>query len=686
MNKHKKNIQYLKGVGPKKSQLLKRLGIETIEDLIYFLPRNYEDRREVKKIANTENGEKANLEVTLESKPYIYKPNRKISITKAMAKDDTGVMQIVWFNQDYIANQLDTGDIIRINGKVKRSGMQIEVHNPVYVKSGEDNKQVGQISPIYNLTEKLKNSEVTRLMNLALDQYLGCIEESLPAYVLDKYKLLDIQSSIRNMHFPQSRNLYIGARNRLVFEELFTLQLGLFLLKNRYKNETEYIEFRKVDEMQEFTGDLPFELTNAQKNVLKEISKDMKSKKQMNRLVQGDVGSGKTVVAVLAMFKAFKNGYQSVMMAPTEILAYQHLESIRELAEPYGIKCELLASSVTNKNKAKIIERLKNGEIDILIGTHALIEDYVEFKNLGLAITDEQHRFGVRQRAKLSSKGKSPDILIMTATPIPRTLALILHGDLDVSVIDELPPGRKKIKTYVRSESNRGKIYEFVKGQINEGRQIYIVCPLVEESETLNIKSATQVYEELSGGKFKDYKVSLLHGKMKAKEKDAIMLEFKSGNVDILIATTVIEVGVNVPNASIMIIENSERFGLAQLHQLRGRIGRGEYQSYCILMNEGKGKVAKQRMDIMEQTNDGFLISEKDLEIRGPGEFFGIRQHGLPELRVAKFPRDMQILKAVQETSFEILDKDPELILEEHQGLRKKIKKMFNSEELIIFN
>ncbi len=406
----------------------------------------------------------------------------------------------------------------------------------------------------------------------------------------------------------------------------------------------------------------------------------------MNRLVQGDVGSGKTIIAVLAMFKAFKNGYQSVMMAPTEILAYQHLESISELFEPYGIRCELLASSVTKKNKAKIMERLKSGDIDILIGTHALIEDYVEFRNLGLAITDEQHRFGVRQRAKLSSKGKSPDILIMTATPIPRTLALILHGDLDVSVIDELPPGRKKIKTYVRKESNRRDIYDFAKTQINEGRQIYIVCPLVEESETLNIKSATELYEELSLDEFEDYRVSLLHGKMKAKEKDEVMLEFKSGKVDILISTTVIEVGVNVPNASIMIIENSERFGLAQLHQLRGRIGRGEYQSYCILMNEGKGKVAKQRMDIMEQTNDGFLISEKDLEIRGPGEFFGIRQHGLPELRVANFPRDMQILKAVQETCFEILDKDPELELEEHLGIKRKIKNMFNSEELIVFN
>lgn len=686
MNKNKISIQYLKGVGPKKAQLLKRLDIEFIEDLIYFFPRNYEDRRQVKKVINIEDGEKVNLEVVLESKPYIYKPKRNISITKVMAKDDTGVVQLVWFNQDYIVNKLNLGDSIKLNGKVKKSGMIIELHNPVYIKSGEKSEQIGKILPIYNLTEKLKNNEMIKLMNTALDEYLESIEEALPKYILEKYKLLEIHLALRNIHFPENRNIYIKSRNRLVFEELFTLQLGLLLLKNRYTNETEYIEFDKVDELQEFIENLPFELTNAQKNVFKEISKDMQSKKQMNRLVQGDVGSGKTIIAILAMFKAFKNGYQSVMMAPTEILAYQHLESISKILEPYGVKCELLASSVTKKNKEKIIERLKNGEIDILVGTHALIEDYVEFQNLGIAITDEQHRFGVRQRAKLSSKGKSPDILIMTATPIPRTLALILHGDLDVSVIDELPPGRKKIKTYVRNEGNRGKIYDFVKTQTSEGRQIYIVCPLVEESEALNIKSATELYEELSTKQFKDHKVALLHGKMKPKEKDEIMLNFKNNKIDILVSTTVIEVGVNVPNASIMIIENSERFGLAQLHQLRGRIGRGEFQSYCILMNEGKGKVAKQRMDIMEKTNDGFLISEKDLEIRGPGEFFGIRQHGLPELRVANFPRDMKILKAVQETCFEIMERDSELELNEHIGIKNKVKEMFNSQDLIIFN
>lgn len=686
MGQVKNEVKYLKGVGPKKSQRLNRLNIETIKDLLYYFPREYEDRREVKKIVNLEDGEKTSIEVRLDEKPNIFKPNRKLSITKAIAKDDTGLVQLVWFNQPHIIKHLNKDDKIKLNGKVKKSGMLIEIHNPVYVKDGEKSDRLGKILPIYSLTENLKNNDMIKMVDTALDDYLGFVFDPLPKSVIDEYKLLDIHRTLRNIHFPTNRNAYVMSRNRLVFDELFTLQLGLFLLKEKSKNETEYIEFKKTDKVEEFIKNLPFELTNAQKRVVDEISKDMTSKKQMNRLVQGDVGSGKTIIAIIAMFKAYKSGFQSVMMAPTEILAQQHLESIREIFKPLGINCELLASSVSKKNKEKILDQLKAGEVDILIGTHALIEDYVEFKNLGLAITDEQHRFGVRQRAKLSSKGKSPDILIMTATPIPRTLALIVHGDLDVSIIDELPPGRKKIETYVKSDRDREDIYDFTKSQIDQGRQVYMVCPLVEESETLNIKSATELYEDLSVGEFSNYRVSLLHGKMKAKEKDKIMIDFKDGKSDILISTTVIEVGVNIPNSSIMIIENSERFGLAQLHQLRGRIGRGEYESFCILINNGRGKVAKERMDIMERTNDGFLISEKDLEIRGPGEFFGIRQHGLPELKITKFPRDINILKAAQDTSFEILKKDPNLELKEHRGLKYKVKEMFNDESLIIFN
>lgn len=686
MNELKSSVQFIKGVGPRKTGYLNRLQIETVEDLLYFFPRNYEDRRKIEKIIDLVDGEKTNIEIVLKNNPTTFKPSKKMSITKAIGRDDTGEIQLVWFNQDYIAALLKIGDSIKAHGRVKKSGMITELHNPIYIKSNEKSDKIGRVLPIYNLTEKFKNNDMIKIMSHVLDEYLKFLTESIPASVIEKYSLLSIRESLRNIHFPKDRNMYLKARNRLVFDELFIMQLGLLLLKNKYKNNTDYIEYKEVKEIDSFLDSLPFSLTDAQKKVFLEISKDMKSRKQMNRLVQGDVGSGKTIIAVLAMYKAYKNGYQSVFMAPTEILAAQHLESMNCLFKDYGITCELLASSVTKKNKEKIIEKLKSGEIDILIGTHALIEDYVEFKNLGLAITDEQHRFGVRQRAKLSAKGNSPDILIMTATPIPRTLALILHGDLDVSVIDELPPGRKKIKTYVRTEKDRENIYSFVEDEIAKGRQIYIVCPLVEESETLNLTSATELYEKLKETEFKGKRVELLHGKMKPREKDEVMINFKNGEIDILVSTTVIEVGVNVPNASIMIIENSERFGLAQLHQLRGRIGRGQYQSYCILMNEGRGKISKERMKIMEQTNDGFLISEKDLEIRGPGEFFGIRQHGLPELKITKLPRDMKILSAVQETCLKLLESDPELSKLEHKELKKKVNEMFSEDNLIALN
>ena len=686
MEKLKTSVQYLKGVGPKRYKLLNRLGIETIEDLIYFLPKSYEDRRELKKIMSLKDGEKTSVKVIIENDPYVYKPKRNISITRVLVKDDTGMAQLIWFNQDYIVKSLKKGEIIKVNGKVKKSGKIIEIHNPVYVKEGEESDKIGQILPIYSLTEKLKNNDLIKIMDTALYEYLEYVDDKLPEYIIEKFNLPNLQDSLRNIHFPKDRSHYIKSRKRLAFEELFTLQLGLLLIKNKYNIKKDYIEYPQTLELESFIQDLPFELTNAQTKVFKEICNDMESPKQMNRLVQGDVGSGKTIIAVLAMYKAFKGGYQSVMMAPTEILATQHYESISSVFKGYGIKCELLISSISKKKKKEIIERVKNGETHILIGTHALIEDYVEFKSLGLAVTDEQHRFGVRQRAKLSSKGESPDILVMTATPIPRTLALILYGDLDISIIDELPPGRKQIKTYVRNNSSKYKIYDFIKTQIKEGRQAYVVCPLVEESETLNIKSATELYDELKENEFKDFNIELLHGKMKSSDKDEIMMRFKNGDVDILISTTVIEVGVNVPNASIMMIENAERFGLAQLHQLRGRIGRGEYQSYCILINDSNSKVARQRMDIMEKTNDGFIISEKDLEIRGPGEFFGTRQHGLPELKVAKLPSDIKILKVAQETCFEILKIDPNLEQKEHEGIKQKIKEMFDRENLIIFN
>jgi ATP-dependent DNA helicase RecG len=431
--------------------------------------------------------------------------------------------------------------------------------------------------------------------------------------------------------------------------------------------------------MSDVINELPFKLTKAQLRVLEEIDKDMEQEKPMNRLLQGDVGSGKTIVSIIAAYKAVKSGYQMAIMAPTAILAAQHMEEYSKVLEKFNIKCELLTSAVTKKNKEDILARLEKGEIDVLIGTHAMLEENVVFKNLGLVITDEQHRFGVRQRKIISEKGKNPDVLVMTATPIPRTLALILYGDLDISIIDELPPNRKKIDTFAVTKGMEQRVNNFVKKQVDEGRQAYIVCPLVEENEEMDLKSVIELADKYKTEIFPEYRVEYLHGKMRPKEKDAIMEEFKNGNIDILISTTVIEVGVNVPNASLMIIENAERFGLAQLHQLRGRVGRGEYQSYCILKYQGNSDVIRQRMKVMQETNDGFIISEKDLELRGSGEFFGTKQHGIPEFKIANLFEDMQVLKMVQSLAMKILDDDPKLMQEKNEKLRKMVKEKFEN-------
>ena len=431
--------------------------------------------------------------------------------------------------------------------------------------------------------------------------------------------------------------------------------------------------------MSNVINDLPFRLTKAQLRVLEDIDNNMESSKTMNRLLQGDVGSGKTIVAIISAYKAVKSGYQVAIMAPTAILASQHLESFTEVLDKYGIKCELLTSSVSKKNKDEILGKLQAGEIDILIGTHAILEDNVIFKNLGLVVTDEQHRFGVRQRSKISAKGNNPDVLVMTATPIPRTLALILYGDLDISVIDELPPNRKKIETYAVRENMTERVNNFVKKLIMEGRQAYIVCPLVEENEDIDANSVQELAEDYKNNVFKDFRVEYIHGKMRPKEKDEIMQKFKDGEIDILISTTVIEVGVNVPNASIMIVENSERFGLAQLHQLRGRVGRGNYQSYCILKYNGGSQVVRERMKIMQDTNNGFIIAEKDLELRGSGEFFGTRQHGIPEFKIANLFEDMPVLQTVQELAIKIINEDPELIKEKNRELKKVVDKKFGN-------
>lgn len=670
------SIQYVKGIGPKKAEKLNKLGIYTIKDLLYYFPRQFEDRSVIKKIAQLEDEEKVTVKALI-TNIESYTPKKGMTITRIDVKDDTGFAKLTFFNREYIKNTFRVGDSILAFGKVKKNGRFVELNSCELEYLSTSPKNIGKLVPVYPLSYGITNKDIMNTVRMVFENKDIKIPEYMPEYLLKKYRLCGIEYAIKNIHFPKDKESLKIALYRLIFEELLVLQLGLFMYKGGSSDE-KGILFKRNQRLDEVLKSLPFSLTRAQNRALNEIIDDMCSEKVMNRLVQGDVGSGKTVVALLALAECVFNGYQGALMAPTEILAQQHYESFTETFEDIGINVELLTGSVTKKQKEGILQRAKDGEIDILIGTHALIEDNVEFKNIGLVITDEQHRFGVRQRGKLSSKGESPDILVMTATPIPRTLALILYGDLDISIIDELPPGRQPIETIAVEKKKRDKVYNsLVRREVDKGRQVYIVCPLVEESETLDITSATETAEEIKRDFFPDLRVGLLHGKMKPSEKDAIMTAFKNHELDILVSTTVIEVGVNVPNSTLMIIENAERFGLAQLHQLRGRVGRGKHQSYCVLIYGSNSEVCRKRMSIMEETNDGFKISEKDLEIRGPGEFFGTMQHGVPELKVANLFKHMKILKTVQQEARIIIGEDSTLDFKEYRGLKREIESKF---------
>ena len=545
----------------------------------------------------------------------------------------------------------------------------------------ENSNNTGKIIPIYPLTFSLTQNTLRKIIENGLQkvQEQGGLPETLPDYILKEYKLENENKANYDIHFPKDFEDFKKARRRLVFEELLSTQLALLQLKNNNLTDKKGIKFNKNVKMSDVINTLPFKLTKAQLKVLQEIDENMESEKSMNRLLQGDVGSGKTVVAMITAYKAVKSGYQAAILAPTAILATQHMANFEKMLSQFDIKCELLISGISKKNKEDILERLKNGEIDILIGTHAMLEENVEFKNLGLVVTDEQHRFGVKQRTKIVRKGQNPDVLVMSATPIPRTLALILYGDLDISIIDELPPNRKTIETFAVTNRMEERINNFIKKQVDEGRQAYIVCPLVEESEEedKDLKAVETLYEKCKEETFSNYRVEYIHGKMRPKEKDEIMERFKNKEIDILISTTVIEVGVDVPNANIMVIENAERFGLAQLHQLRGRVGRGEYKSYCVLKYKGKGQNTKERMKIMCETNDGFLNSQKQLELRGSGDFFGTMQHGIPDFKIANLFTDMDILKLAQEAATKIVSQDPKLEKEENRLLKLSVKDKF---------
>lgn len=668
------SITELSGVGAKRAAAFSKLGIFTVADLLAHYPRAYENRGIYKKIIELSHEETVSVRGVVSSsvKTNIIRKNLRISTVKIA--DGTGFLELVWFNNRFIEGRLKKGETYDFYGKLQLTPKK-QMQTPIFERAGEG-KLLGKIMPIYPLTEGLTDSILSDCISQALSACRGQIKDPLPSVLRSKFSLCEINYAIENIHFPADGDAYRAARRRLAFEELFFFQTALFSLKKR-QNSCRAPQLSAA--IHPFIESLPFTPTAAQRRVMGEIAKDIALPKVMNRLVCGDVGSGKTVVAAAAVYAAAKSGFQTAFMAPTEILAAQHYNNLKKLFDSHGITVELLVGSMPAKEKRSILTRLKDGWAQLVVGTHALLSDDVSFLNLGLAITDEQHRFGVNQRRLLTDKGENPHVLVMSATPIPRTLALIIYGDLDVSMIDELPPGRQKIDTFAVDESYRKRIYDFLKKEIAQGRQAYIVCPLVEESEATELQAVTAYIQTLEKYGFSPDSVGILHGKLKGTEKDAVMSAFKEGKLSLLVATTVIEVGVDVPNATIMLIENAERFGLSQLHQLRGRVGRGSHKSYCILLSQSTQDAAMARLSVMKKESDGFKIAEEDLKQRGPGEFFGTRQHGLPEFRIASLYTDMALLEQTTKAARDFLEDKIPCSPEEKTRIANKIDAMFKN-------
>ena len=659
--KENTRINALKGIGEKTEQLFSKLGIYTIGDLIRYYPRGYDIYEEPVPISELEEGKTQTVTGTIYGKVQVS-PNRKMQVTSVQVRDFSGVIRVIWFRMPFLRSTLSAGGVITLRGQVirKKNGLVME-HPEIFYPSAKYEEKLHTLQPVYPLTAGLSNNMVMKAVRQALDG-LDLSREILPEEIRHRYHLAEYNYAVRGIHFPEDKEVFYRARERLVFEEFLEFIVSLRKLKDENEKKEIHFVIEHKAETERFISSLPYRLTDAQKKVWKEIELDMGSRYAMSRLIQGDVGSGKTIVAVLALISVGMNGYQGAMMAPTEVLARQHFESITKLFDTYQIplKVGLLTGSMTAKEKKEAYARIEAGEVQVIIGTHALIQEKVHYKNLALAITDEQHRFGVRQRETFFEKGSMPHILVMSATPIPRTLAIIIYGDLDISVIDQLPANRLPIKNCVVDTSYRETAYRFIKKQTAEGRQCYIICPMVEESEHLeaeNVIDYTSMLQEEIGD---DIVIDYLHGKMKQAEKDRIMERFSRNEIQVLVSTTVIEVGIDVPNATVMMVENAERFGLAQLHQLRGRVGRGKYQSYCIFMSGSKSKETKERLEILNKTNDGFKIASEDLKLRGPGDLFGIRQSGIMDFKLGDVFQDAKILQMANEAADQLIKTDHE--------------------------